>query len=93
MAASLLQAIRLPELITCTDAEYVALAVELAFNAERYREIKERLKRNRLVAPLFDVSGFARHLEVAYTALYERHQMGLPPENIEVARIAFEGLD
>jgi predicted O-linked N-acetylglucosamine transferase (SPINDLY family) len=93
MAASLLQAIRLPELITCTDAEYVALAVELAFNAERYREIRERLKRNRLVAPLFDVSGFARHLEAAYTALYERHQMGLPPENIEIARIAFEGLD
>ena len=87
MAASLLRAVGLPELATCTDAQYVALAVELAFNAERYREIRERLMRNRLIAPLFDVSGFCRHLEIAYTALYERHQIGLGPENIEVARI------
>jgi predicted O-linked N-acetylglucosamine transferase (SPINDLY family) len=87
MAASLLRAIGLAELVTCTGADYVALAVELALNTERYREIGERLMRNRLTAPLFDVSGFSRHLEAAYIAMYERHRMGLAPENIEIARI------
>jgi predicted O-linked N-acetylglucosamine transferase (SPINDLY family) len=87
MAASLLRAIGLPELATCTAVEYVALAVELAFNSERHREIRERLMRNRLVAPLFDVTGFCRNLESAYTALYERQQMGLAPETIEISRM------
>jgi predicted O-linked N-acetylglucosamine transferase (SPINDLY family) len=86
MGASLLRAIGLPELATSTDAEYVALAVELAFNTELFREIRGKLRRNRLTAPLFDGAGFCRHLEVAYSALHQRYQMGLAPENIEVLR-------
>ncbi len=87
MAASLLRAIGLPELATSTGAEYVALAVELAFNAELCREIGQKLMRNRLTAPLFDVSRFCRYLEAAYSALYERHQMGLAPENSEIVNV------
>jgi predicted O-linked N-acetylglucosamine transferase (SPINDLY family) len=87
MAASLLRAIGLPEMVTETAAEYVAAAVELAFDGERYREVRERLVRNRLVAPLFDVARFCRNLERAYTALYDRQQMGMAPETVEVARI------
>jgi predicted O-linked N-acetylglucosamine transferase (SPINDLY family) len=87
MCASLLRAIGLPELVTSTDEEYVSLAVELAVNADRHREIQERLIRNRLTAPLFDAASFTRHLESAYTAIYERNQLGLPPDHIEVARI------
>jgi len=87
MAASLLRAIGLPEMVTETAAEYVAAAVALAFDGERYREVRERLVRNRLVAPLFDVARFCRNLERAYTALYDRQQMGMAPETVEVARI------
>jgi len=87
MAASLLHAIGLPELVTGTGAEYETLAAELALNPQQHLEIREKLMRNRLTAPLFDVSGFTRHLEAAYRAMHERHQLGLAPEDIEVARI------
>jgi predicted O-linked N-acetylglucosamine transferase (SPINDLY family) len=87
MAASLLHAIGLPELVTVKGDEYETLAVELALNPQQYLEIREKLMRNRLTAPLFDVSGFTRHLEAAYTAMHERHRLGLAPEDIEVARI------
>ena len=85
VAASLLNAIDLPELITTTQAEYEALAVELAANPQRLRQIKQKLERNRLTTPLFDTRLFTRRLEDAYTRMYERYQAGLPPEHIYVA--------
>jgi predicted O-linked N-acetylglucosamine transferase (SPINDLY family) len=54
VAASLFSAIHLPELITSTQEEYEALAIQLATNPERLRQIRQKLKDNRLTAPLFD---------------------------------------
>jgi predicted O-linked N-acetylglucosamine transferase (SPINDLY family) len=71
MAASLLHAIALPELVTTTIADYEALAVALALDRERYRELRQKLHLNRLTTPLFDAAAFARHLEDAYQAMYE----------------------
>ena len=84
VAASLLRAIRLPELIARTPAEYEALAVELATSPHKLREIRERLARNRLTQPLFDIASYTRALERAYTMMYERHRAGLRPEHIDV---------
>ena len=84
MAASLLTAIGLPELITKTQDEYEFLAVELATRPERLNEIKRKLDQNRLTAPLFDTPLFTRHLEKAYRQMYERYQAGLPPDHIYV---------
>jgi protein O-GlcNAc transferase len=83
MAASLLRAIGLPELVTTTSADYEALAVELAHDKDRYREIRQRLERNRFTAPLFDTARFTRNLENAYQAMYERYQTGLPPHDVD----------
>lgn len=88
VAASLLQAIGLPELITTTAAEYESLAVELARDTSRYRAIRLRLDCNRLAGPLFDVAAYSRHLEAGYVAMYERYHAGLPPEHIYVSRLA-----
>ncbi len=85
VAASLLNAIGLPELITTTQAQYEASAVELAADPARLAATREKLGRNRLAAPLFDTPSFARHLEVAYIEMYERSQAGLPPDSIIVA--------
>ena len=82
MAASLLRTIRLPELVTTTSTDYEALAIELAIDKDRYREIRQRLERNRFTAPLFDTARFTRNLETAYQAMYERHQTGQPPIDI-----------
>lgn len=84
MAASLLTAMDVPDLITSTEAGYEDLAVELATNAARLQLIKTRLQRNRPTAALFDTVGFARHLEAAFSKAFERHLAGLPPDHIVV---------
>lgn len=84
VAASLLNAIQLPELITSTQEEYEALAVELATNPDKLAAIRRKLEKNRLTTPLFDTGRFTRHIEQAYTAMYERYQADLPPDHIEI---------
>ena len=84
VAASLLNAIGLPELITSTTQEYETLATELATNPEKLAAIKHKLASNRLTTPLFDTQKFTRHIEAAYTMMYERYQADLPPDHIYV---------
>jgi protein O-GlcNAc transferase len=86
MAASLLTAIDLSELITSTPQAYESLAIELAKNPERLAGVKQKLSQNRLTKPLFDTQLFTRHIEKAYTAVYERYQASLPPDHIYVAK-------
>jgi predicted O-linked N-acetylglucosamine transferase (SPINDLY family) len=81
-AASLLTAIGLPELITKTQAEYEALAVELGKHPEKLTAIKEKLAQNRQTTPLFDTPLFTKNLEAAYTQMMERYWADLGPENI-----------
>ena len=83
-AASLLNAIGLPELITSTPQEYEAVAIDLATNPAKLADIKRKLANNRLTTPLFDAQLFAKHIEAAYTAMYERYQADLPPDHIYV---------
>ena len=54
VAASLLNAMDLPELITNTREEYEAGAIELANNPLRLSEIKKKLEQNRETSPLFN---------------------------------------
>ena len=84
VAASLLNAIGLPELITNTQEEYEALAIELATNPQKLIEIKLKLANNRLTTPLFDTPVFTKNLEAAYLKIHERYLAGLPPECIYV---------
>ena len=82
MAASLLNAIQLPELITTTQEDYETLAVELALNPDKLAEVKQKLAKNRLTTPLFDIDYFTKHIEAAYAQMYERSQAGLEPDHI-----------
>ena len=84
VAASLLRAVGLEELIANTEEEYVLLAIELASHPEKLKAIKERLANNRLVMPLFNSSLFTQQIEAAYQVMYERHQAGLMPDHFEV---------
>ncbi len=86
VAASLLRALDLPELIAPTDAEYEALALRLSQNPAQLAAIREKLARHRTSRALFDGAGFAADIETAYSAMWERHQAGLPPDRIVVAR-------
>jgi predicted O-linked N-acetylglucosamine transferase (SPINDLY family) len=92
VAASLLTAIDLPELITSTPGQYEALAIELAANPEQLAHLRDRLARNRLTSPLFDTQRYTRHLEAAYMQIYTRHQAGLAAEHIAVLSAESEAL-
>jgi predicted O-linked N-acetylglucosamine transferase (SPINDLY family) len=69
VAASLLTAVGLPELITETAQDYEALALALAQTPARLRALREKLAANRATTPLFDTVRFARNLEAAYVEM------------------------
>jgi protein O-GlcNAc transferase len=82
VAASLLNAVGLPELITSTQEEYEALAIDLAKSPQKLAFIKLQLANNRLFTPLFNTPLFTKHLEAAYMQMMLRYQEDLQPEHI-----------
>jgi predicted O-linked N-acetylglucosamine transferase (SPINDLY family) len=84
VAASLLNAVNLPELITTNQEEYESLAIELATHPEKLKIIKDKLASNLSTAPLYNTKLFTQNLESAYTMMYERHHQGLDPDHIYV---------
>ncbi len=84
VAASLLNAVRLPELITTTLEAYEKMAIDLATHPEKMAAIKRKLTENRLTTPLFDTELFTTHIEAAYTMMYERYQADLLPNHFVV---------
>ncbi len=87
VAASLLRAVGLPELVTQTLADYEALAFELALDPLRLRAIREKLQGNRLTTALFDSRRFTRHIESAFETMWRMHLAGEAPRPFTVAPI------
>jgi protein O-GlcNAc transferase len=88
VAASLLEAVDLPELVTHSAAAYEALGLRLATDPAYLSELKTRLARNLPGAALFDADRFRRHIEAAYVTMWERWQRGEPPRGFAVAPIS-----
>ena len=84
VAASLLTAIGLTELITYSLEQYEALACEIATTPDMLTAIKIKLAHNRLTHPLFDTDKFRMHIETAYTTMWQRCEQGLPPVSFVV---------
>lgn len=84
VAASLLNAVGLAELITHSLEEYETLALKLATHPEQLAAIKAKLAKNRDTYPLFNTARFTHHLEAAYTTMWERTQLGEPPISFAV---------
>lgn len=84
VAASLLKAIGLPELVTTSLSDYESLVVDLANTPEKLRGIRRKLGSNRLTTPLFDTHQYTKHLEEAYLLIHERHCLNLAPDHIYV---------
>lgn len=85
VAASLLNAAGLPELITLDQQGYEDLAVALALNRARFHALRTRLHETRLECPLFDTERFTRNLESAFMKVMERHWAGLAPDHVLIA--------
>ena len=82
VAASLLRAAGMTELIAASLPAYEALALELAKNPARLAALKQRLMETRLKVPLFDTGLFVRHLETAYDTMVATARRGDPPAPI-----------
>jgi protein O-GlcNAc transferase len=87
VAASVLNAIGLPELITTSLDDYEALAVKLAREPSLLASITAKLACNRDTYPLFGTARFTRHIEAAYTMMWQRHQSGEVPQAFAVQRV------
>ena len=83
-AASLLNAMDLPELITQTQAQYEAKAIELANNPLKLAQLKNKVKQNRQTSSLFNCELFTRNIEAAYAEAYRRYHAGEHAKNLEI---------
>jgi uncharacterized protein (TIGR03032 family) len=85
VAASLLTAAGLPDLITPDLAAYEQLGVRLATHPTELQQLKEQLIRQRSASPLFDTARRVRYLEAGYRLIWQQHQAGSPPTEMHVA--------
>jgi predicted O-linked N-acetylglucosamine transferase (SPINDLY family) len=84
VAASLLNAIGLPELVTRSLDEYEGLALRIAHDSELRTALTSKLATHRSTWPLFDTVGMTRHLEKAFVEIWRRHCAGEAPASFAV---------
>jgi predicted O-linked N-acetylglucosamine transferase (SPINDLY family) len=84
VASSLLNAVGLPQLVTESLDEYETLALRLATEPALLHAFRCTLGETRLRSPLFDTARFCRHIEAAYTTMWEIRQRGEPPRSFGV---------
>ncbi|MGZ3409928.1 MAG: tetratricopeptide repeat protein [Xanthobacteraceae bacterium] len=84
MAASVLNAIGLAELVTTSPETYEQMAVDLAKDPEHLATVKRKLADNRLTTPLFDTKRYTRHIEAAYGEMMARHRRGERPASFAI---------
>ena len=86
VAASLLKAAGLPELVTESLEDYRALALRLGRDRAAITLLKEKLELARLSCPLFDTARVTRHLEAAYAEMWRRQQQGEAPSSFTITQ-------
>jgi predicted O-linked N-acetylglucosamine transferase (SPINDLY family) len=85
VAASLLHAVGLPDLVTSDLHAYETLALRLATDATLLNGLRDRLAQNRLTCPLFDTDRSRRHIEKAYLTMLDLWQQGESPRSFSIA--------
>ncbi len=88
VAASLLQAVGMAELVTRSLVEYEAAAIGLAQDRPRLAALRAKLAESRTASPLFDTDLFRRHIEAAYTMMHETALRGDPPSSFAVPALS-----
>jgi protein O-GlcNAc transferase len=87
VAASILSAAQMPELVAPNLAAYEALALDLAQAPEKLKAIREKLMASRSSAPLFDTARFTRNLEFAFTTMLDIRHRGEQPRSFAVETV------
>ena len=87
VAASLLQAIEVPELITENMIEYEKKAIQLAQNPIQLSQLKQKLKQKKLETPLFDTTQYTKNLEDALIIVYDHFHSSKLSTSIQTTEI------
>ncbi|SPE19412.1 putative O-linked N-acetylglucosamine transferase, SPINDLY family [Burkholderiales bacterium] len=85
VAASLLAAAGLPELVAKDLDQYERIALELARDRTRLRALRQRLAAQRQSCALFDSTRHTRDFEALIARMVDRHERRLPPEHLPTA--------
>lgn len=84
VAASLLTASGMPELIADSLQEYEAMALRLAQSPAELKSLRERLATNRATCALFDTPAYVQAMEEAYERMWEAFATGRSPQQIDL---------
>ena len=87
VAASLLNAIDLPELITYNAQEYEKKATQLAADPQVLNRLKKQLSVNKTTSSLFNIGQFKGHFEAALSKMYAIYQSGEELDHIVIQDI------
>ena len=82
VAASVLHALGVPELVTTSTQDYERLALELATTPAKLAALKRKILLNRDTTALFDTARLTRHLEDGYRQIWRRHFEGGAPIHV-----------
>ncbi len=82
VAASLLKAAEVPELIAADLAEYESISLQLVHDRPRLDALKARVAGNRERCALFDSVRYTRDLEALFARMYAHWARGLPPDHL-----------
>ena len=85
VAASLLNATGLSELVTQTQTDYVEKAIYFATQSEELTRLKKHLIASRSSSPLFNCFRFTRNIEEAYRLMYQNKNLGDSPQTIQIS--------
>lgn len=84
VAASLLNAVGLPELVIKDFTSYEKLALKLAKDKDALAKLKKKLQASHASSPLFDTKRTTQAIENAYLEMIERHLKKKAPESFTV---------
>jgi len=84
VAASMLQAIGMNELITESADEYEELAVSLAQDMNRLWDLRNQLQERRDTMPLFDTQRWVRNFEQGLSQVWDVHERGEVPRSLSI---------
>jgi len=85
VAASMLTAARVPELIANSLEDYRYQAIELVRQPAKINALRQKILDNRDTCPLYDSAGMARNLEKIFTQMHDNRLAGKPPQAIRIA--------
>ena len=84
VAASLLNTIKLDDLISKNLEEYEAIANKIVSDPHYFKKIKNKLNENILKTPLYNSKLFTKNLELGYVKVFENYKNNQPLKNFEI---------